>query len=196
MAFNAEAFLAQFEAGEAVPVLDLDFKPMEDTLVRTYLPPYDSFKPEKVAMCEHNWQNRDRLIDLIRGNHFFGQLINPIVEKQPDALTTFIETSHTGYRGPKAILPGNIVGLQLTAGVRSTRRDIAGSISRYVWYIRKSESGAHRDYRLWARVTGPDMAENTIEEAFKASRAAGHLIDRSAPQRTGRVVGKYRNRGR
>jgi len=173
MAFEFSDFLTHFEAGEPAHVADIELAAMETALVHRYLPLYAEYQqPAHILQCETVWNSRDRLIDLLRGKHFNGRLIDPIITKQPDAQASLIAFGKGRMLGSDpAEATTNVIGINISSIIRSSRGDASGEIARPVWYVRaKVGSNAYSSHRFWRRVVGDNFGENTIEDSFSRSK--------------------------
>jgi hypothetical protein len=181
-------FLTRFQAGEAIPVSESAFPALEDTLVHELLPFYDNQMPAHRSASEAQWQSRDRLLDAMRGPKFFGRLINPVVQKQPDPLAKLIESKKIPVAFKSALdSPENLLGIEVAANIKSSSAAITGVIARSIWYLRTAPgSSAYRGQKLWIRHVGDNYGGNTIEEALAWSRRTNpHNTRLSRGNRTG-----------
>lgn len=174
--FDPNETLKTLELGEYAQLdSELDLARLEEILVRDLLPDLSDPQSRKQQALEANWQNRARLMDLVKPQSFNGRLIHPAVALelcQANALTSLETSRKASHFGDLSRYAGNIIAIKFTAELKSTKADITGHVIRPIWYTRNSSTSStyrNRDI-LWIRFIGNDEGQSTLQDVLAKSR--------------------------
>jgi hypothetical protein len=166
-------FLARLQAGEHLPLDELDFAAMEDRVTHELLPFAPEYTTGQRQSAELNWQYRPRLAREFRGRDFHGLLLQPHVWLEPEIGDQLINraTRFTRIDVADAIKLHNVVALTLTADTRSSAGG-GGSLTRQLLYFRAKEGGKnYREENYWYRYLGHNTTPNANEAGSRRRRA-------------------------
>lgn len=169
--FDPQQAVDAYAAGKSIIVPASLLTEVEDALVHGLLPMGADADPEILPIIETNWRNRERLIDLMRGKKFLGNIgtveLHPIEEPYEALLTA--GKLHGKRQSPELAQLNTLGFYAIASELSSSRQQNLGTLVRPVWLLRNSPNTTKQTWNLWRRIVGKDQGNNDIEQSHKAS---------------------------